>query len=326
MAVLLALVLQQAAQGGDGLAAVDHARGVVGRVDEHHAGLLVDGFFQGVQVGLEGPGLAHDGLETAAVVGHIKAVFHEIRGKGQHLLAGIDDGAQEGIEAAGGTAGEQHVIGLQGHALLLAQMGGQLFARPGETGIGHVAESERFTGMFGKTAQALAHGGGHVRHDADDGIVPARKLLNARDVRSRDHADEHRRALALLERRGDALEHVHDHLWLHAEEDVVRLARDDLVTAHNGPDALCERLRLCLRAVGEQHLHLAASGRRARQCAAHISCADKADLHHLPCPFYTHQEPKRSPVPRTAPVFIINKGYINPRRLVKHRARQSPVP
>ena len=53
----------------------------------------------------------------------------------------------------------------------------------------------------------LAHGGGHVRHDADDGIVPARKLLNARDVQSRDHADEHRRALALLERRGDALEH-----------------------------------------------------------------------------------------------------------------------
>ena len=63
-----------------------------------------------------------------------------------------------------------------------------------------------------------------------------------------------------------------------------------------------------------------------RQRAAHISCADKADLHHLPCPFYTHQEPKRSPVPRTAPVFIISKGYINPRRLVKHRARQSPVP
>ena len=172
---------------------------------------------------------------------------------------------------------------------------------------------------------ALAHGGGHVRHDADDGIVPARKLLNARDVQSRDHTDEHRRALALLERRGDALEHVHDHLRLHAEEDVVRLARDDLVAAHNGPDALRERLRLCLRAVGEQHLHLAASGRRARQRAAHISCADKANLHHLPCPFYTHQEPKRSPVPCPASVFIISKGYINPRRLVKHRARQSPV-
>ena len=117
-----------------------------------------------------------------------------------------------------------------------------------------------------------------------------------------------------------------DHLRLHAEEDVVRLARDDLVAAHNGPDALRERLRLCLRAVGEQHLHLAASGRRARQRAAHISCADKADLHHLPCPFYTHQEPKRSPVPCRAPVFIISKGYINPRRLVNHRARQSPVP
>ena len=39
-------------------------------------------------------------------------------------------------------------------------MGGQLLARPGETGIGHVAEGERFTGVFGKTAQALAHGGG----------------------------------------------------------------------------------------------------------------------------------------------------------------------
>lgn len=45
------------------------------------------------------------------------------------------------------------------------------------------------------------------------------------------------------------------------------------------PMAPSERLCLCLGAVGKQHLRLAAFRGGARQCAAHIACADKTDLH-----------------------------------------------
>jgi hypothetical protein len=59
------------------------------------------------------------------VVGYIKAVFHKVGCKAQHFFAGIDDCAQKGVEHTSSAAAQQHIIGGEVYALLLAEVGGQ---------------------------------------------------------------------------------------------------------------------------------------------------------------------------------------------------------
>ena len=159
LAEFLALVEQKVGDGRHFLALVDDARGIVGRIDEHHAGFFIDGGLKGVQVWSEGVLDAGHCLEHAAVVGDVEAVFHKVRGKGEHFFAGVEHGAQKGVEHACRAAAENDVFRRYMRALLLAQVGGQLFARPGVAAVGHVAKGERFTRMLGKGGQALGHSG-----------------------------------------------------------------------------------------------------------------------------------------------------------------------
>ena len=132
---------------------------------------------------------------------------------------------------------------------------------------------------------ALAHGRGHIRHDADHGICPARKLPDTRHGQSRRHADEHGRFFPRPEHRRDTIEHVRHHLRLDAEKQLVRPLCRRGVIADRRADARGQRLRLFRRAVGKQDLRLAALCRGACQRAAHVARADKSDLHNDKIPF-----------------------------------------
>ena len=94
------------------------------------------------------------------MVGYIKAVFHKVGCKAQHFFAGIDECAQKGVEHTSSAAAQQHIIGGEVYALLLAEVGGQFFARPDKAAVGHVAKSKRFASVFCEGTQTVHNGGG----------------------------------------------------------------------------------------------------------------------------------------------------------------------
>ena len=127
------------------------------RIDEHGSGLLGHARFKGLHIGGKGLGLARHRGKGAAVVGHVEPVFHKVGGKGQDFLAGIDDGLEDGIEGAGGTGAEQHVIGGELHTLIGGQPAGQGFPGPGSTGIGGVAKGKGLIAGGGKCPESVNH-------------------------------------------------------------------------------------------------------------------------------------------------------------------------
>ena len=140
-------------------AGIDGPGGVVGRVDDHGAGLGRDGRLNGGQIKPEGARQGRDLLERTAVVAHIGAVFHEIGGHGEHFVAGLQNGPEDHVERARGPAGQDDVVGRELYSLFLGKVGGELFAGPAEPVVRHVAEAERFVHVLDEFGQRLANGG-----------------------------------------------------------------------------------------------------------------------------------------------------------------------
>ena len=140
-------------------AGIDGPGGVVGRVDDHGAGLGRDGRLNGGQIKPEGTRQGRDLLERTAVVANIGAVFHEIGGHGEHFVAGFQNGPEDHVERARGPAGQDDVVGRELCSLFLGKVGGELFAGPAEPVVRHVAEAERFVHVLDEFGQRLANGG-----------------------------------------------------------------------------------------------------------------------------------------------------------------------
>ena len=121
-------------------------------------GIITEDFFLGEDV----HAFAFIGA-VAVVLHHGLGHFHVVQPGfyRRHFFqaGGVEHGAQKGVEHACRAAAENDVFRRYMRALLLAQVGGQLFARPGVAAVGHVAKGERFTRMLGKGGQALGHSG-----------------------------------------------------------------------------------------------------------------------------------------------------------------------
>ena len=98
-----------------------------------------DGGFKALQVKMEVRLDGFDGLQDAAVVANIEAVFDEIWRGAEDFLAGREDGAEEGVETAGGTDGQNQMLLADGDALLFRQIFRKCLADIIIACIGHVA-------------------------------------------------------------------------------------------------------------------------------------------------------------------------------------------
>ena len=109
-----------------------------------------------MEVGLDG----FDGLQDAAVVADVEAVFDEIRRGAEDFLAGREDGAEEGVETAGGTDRQNQMLLADGDALLFRQIFRKCLADIVIACIGHVAEAGWFVGIDGHLLDAVDDGFG----------------------------------------------------------------------------------------------------------------------------------------------------------------------
>lgn len=139
---LLLLFFQQGSQALDDLLGIDDPGGVVGRVDEDGLGLGRDGPAEGREVRFEVGDVRRHHHQLAAVVAHVAAVFHEIRGKGDHFVTRVQQGFQEHIETPGGTAGHEDVVLGEGHLMLPVQEIRDFCPNIDIAGIVHVAVNE----------------------------------------------------------------------------------------------------------------------------------------------------------------------------------------
>jgi len=90
----------------------------------------------------------------------VETVLHEKRRRAKHFVAGLEHGPEQGVDAAGRTAGDDHLVGRHGHALLGGDDLGQALAHLGISGIRHVTESKGLFSVIGQFTQAIGHGCG----------------------------------------------------------------------------------------------------------------------------------------------------------------------
>jgi len=129
-----------------------------------------------------------------------------------HLVAGLEDRLEDGVEPAGGADGHDHLFGGEGEAMDGLQVCGDSGTHLGEPGVGHVAVA---SGLLARRlfAQRLPEGGGGLDHRvsqrevadlglAMDGLEACPLLVGAADVGATHHE------------LGDvaAVEHVHSSL------------------------------------------------------------------------------------------------------------------
>ena len=120
----LALAFQHFGQAGQGLGRVDHAGGVVGGVDQHTGGAGAEHLLQRLEIGLKVRHLrGHDGqFRTGA--SHIRPVFREVGGKGEHLFPRGADGPHSMGNGASSAGGGEDVLRRVGQAKLPFQLSG----------------------------------------------------------------------------------------------------------------------------------------------------------------------------------------------------------
>ena len=118
---------------------VDHPGGVVGAIDDHRLGPLRKLFLQLGKVRQEGFRLCPHLPEDAAVIPDVSAVLHEIRGKDDHLVVGIQDGLQQDIEAAGSPHGHDQILAGKGRSIAAVQVFRKALPHLRKAGVWHIA-------------------------------------------------------------------------------------------------------------------------------------------------------------------------------------------
>ena len=125
--------------------------------------------------------------------------------------------------------------------------------------------------------QALAHGGGRIGVDADDGTVDASHLPDRRHGQPCRHRHQHAGLFPARQGVVDVREHVRHHEGLHAQEQEVALPGGPDVVAGPRSQGPGQRRRLFRGAVGQQYVFAPDdAAHRRRQRAAHVAAADKA--------------------------------------------------
>ena len=89
------------------------------------------------------------------MVGNIEAVFHKVGRKGQHFLAGIDDGLEQGVQGRGSACRKQNVVCGKLDALFCGEPFGKGLPGPGGAGIGRIAKGKGLVGLVHKGLQAV---------------------------------------------------------------------------------------------------------------------------------------------------------------------------
>ena len=135
-------LLQQLPEGGERLGVVDLAGRVVGRVDDDRLGLGGDRRFDRRQVEVEVV-VGVDNPADPAMVVEVEVVLDKVGGEQDDLLAGVEQGLEDDVEAAGGAAGHQHVTPGDGHPLLGRHPCRQGLPHPGVAAVRHVAVGAR---------------------------------------------------------------------------------------------------------------------------------------------------------------------------------------
>ena len=105
--------------------------------------------------------------------------------------------------------------------------------------------------VAGVENDALAHGGGGVGHDANEGIVSAAPLAQVRDGQGRRHGDQDEPVLPLLQHRSDIRHQSCHHVGLDAQKDEIRLFRHGGVVCGLAVQIHRQSLRFGRRAVGQ---------------------------------------------------------------------------
>ncbi len=132
---------EEPAEAGDFSGRINRARGVVGRVDQHHAGLRGDGPIDGCEVQVEarvGRGRFELGVYQEGVV----VVAEKIGGRGEDLLARVYKGPQDVVERAGRADRDHDHLWRDGHPMLRGQALSQRRAQRKVSGHRGVAERE----------------------------------------------------------------------------------------------------------------------------------------------------------------------------------------
>ena len=153
------------AHPGQQLGGVDHARGVVGRVDEHDAGLIVEARLERGEVGQKVVVRRHHPAGPAVVVG-VVVVLNEVGGEDDHLVARVQQGLEHHVHRAARAHGHQRVVGGEVQPRLLAQLGGHRRAGVRIAGVGHVAVHSRRR-VVGDAAQLVEE----LARRLDDGVA-----------------------------------------------------------------------------------------------------------------------------------------------------------
>ena len=99
-----------------------------------------------------------DRLQNTAVVADVEAVFDEIRRGAEDFFTGREDGAEEGVETAGGADRQNQMLLADGDALLFRQIFRKCLADIIIACIGHIAETGRLVGVDGHLLDAVDDG------------------------------------------------------------------------------------------------------------------------------------------------------------------------
>ena len=143
MAEQAAFCLENLPQPRDGLLRIHLAGRVVRRINEHDLGARTDLFLHAVQVEIEVRIECGHGFEHPAVIVRIKPVFHEIGGRAEHFVTGIEQRLENYVEAARSPACYDYLLVCQGDAELLAKIGGHGRAGGKKARVWHICVHSR---------------------------------------------------------------------------------------------------------------------------------------------------------------------------------------
>ena len=111
MAVFSLLGVEHLGQAGQRFSGIDRAGRIVRGVDEHGRGSGVERLLERVEVDLEVLGVGRNDGQVRAGAVHIRLVFREVRGEGDHFVARLGHHAQRMRQRAGRTRGREDVVG-----------------------------------------------------------------------------------------------------------------------------------------------------------------------------------------------------------------------
>ena len=136
---LMLLFPQNPAHFPAGFRRIDHAGGVVGVVDDHGLGSGGDFLCKFLKIGLKVRGVGGHHHQRAVVIRHIIPVLGKIRGKGQHLVAGIQERFEDHVQAACRAHGHDDIVFVKIRAEPAVQLLRHRLAHIGVAHVGHIA-------------------------------------------------------------------------------------------------------------------------------------------------------------------------------------------